>query len=75
MILNGLIGVDTVQDWASLGIGHGFTLAVVLSGVLEHEKKAKPTKLLAYPKNVWGLTRGDRKITGKVAEEILLTRA
>ncbi len=72
MALNGLIGLGTIQDWAShkigheltalYGIDHGRTLAIVLPGVLEHQKQAKSAKLLLYAKNVWGLYQGDDQV-------------
>jgi NADP-dependent alcohol dehydrogenase len=72
MALNGLIGVGTIQDWAShtigheltafFGIDHGRTLAIVLPGVLEHEKTKKWPKLLMYAKNVWNLHQGDDQV-------------
>ncbi|MEZ5278711.1 MAG: iron-containing alcohol dehydrogenase [Opitutaceae bacterium] len=64
--LNGLIGVGVAQDWAThmigheltafFGIDHARTLAVVLPGLLRHQKEEKKGKLLQYAKRVWGLS-------------------
>ena len=64
--LNGLIGVGVAQDWAThmigheltafFGIDHARTLAVVLPGLLRHQKDQKKGKLLQYAKRVWGLS-------------------
>ena len=64
--LNGLIGVGVAQDWAThmigheltafFGIDHARTLAVVLPGLLRHQKDEKKGKLLQYAKRVWGLS-------------------
>ena len=67
--LNGLIGCGVPQDWATHMIGHELTalygidhaqsLAVVLPGVLRHQKQRKRAKLLQYADRVWGLRDGD----------------
>ncbi|KGE71665.1 iron-containing alcohol dehydrogenase [Spirochaeta lutea] len=72
MALNGIIGVGTVQDWAThaigheltamYGIDHGRTLAIVLPGLLSHEKQAKKDKLLMFARRVWGLSQGDETV-------------
>jgi NADP-dependent alcohol dehydrogenase len=72
MALNGIIGVGTVQDWAThaigheltamYGIDHGRTLAIVLPGLLNHQKQAKKEKLLLFARNVWGLYQGDENV-------------
>ena len=66
--LNGLIGCGVPQDWATHMIGHELTalhgidhaqsLAVVLPGVLYHERDRKREKLLQYAERVWNLTDG-----------------
>jgi len=67
--LNGLIGCGVPQDWATHMIGHELTalygvdhaqsLAIVLPGLLRHEKQRKRAKLLQYSERVWGLCDGD----------------
>ncbi|MEN6557887.1 MAG: iron-containing alcohol dehydrogenase [Thermoguttaceae bacterium] len=67
--LNGLIGCGVPQDWAThmigheltalYGIDHGQSLAVVLPGVLRHEKARKRAKLLQMADRVWQLRDGD----------------
>jgi NADP-dependent alcohol dehydrogenase len=67
--LNGLISCGVPQDWAShmmgheltalYGIDHAQSLAVVLPGVLRHQKNRKLAKLLQYAERVWGLCNGD----------------
>jgi len=66
--LNGTIGCGAPQDWATHMIGHELTalygidhaqsLAVVLPGVLKHQKQRKRAKLLQYADRVWGLRNG-----------------
>ncbi len=69
--LNGLIGCGVPQDWTTHMIGHELTalygvdhaqsLAIVLPGVLQHQKDRKRAKLLQYSDRVWGMqtrTRG-----------------
>ena len=66
--LNGLISCGVPQDWATHGIGHEFTalygidhaqsLALVLPGILQHERR-KQAKLLQYADRVWGIRDGD----------------
>jgi NADP-dependent alcohol dehydrogenase len=63
--LNGLVGCGVPQDWATHMIGHELTalygvdhaqsLAIVLPGVLRHQKARKRAKLLQYADRVWGL--------------------
>jgi len=67
--LNGLIGCGVPQDWAThilgheltvlFGIDHAQSLALVLPGVLRHERPRKRAKLLQYAARVWGLSEGD----------------
>jgi NADP-dependent alcohol dehydrogenase len=67
--LNGLIGCGVPQDWATHMIGHELTalygidhaqsLALVLPGVLKHQKQRKRPKLLQYAERVWGLRNGN----------------
>jgi NADP-dependent alcohol dehydrogenase len=67
--LNGLIGCGVPQDWASHRIGHELTalygidhaqsLAVLLIGVLRHQRERKRAKLLQYAQRVWNITDGD----------------
>jgi NADP-dependent alcohol dehydrogenase len=59
------------QDWASHMIGHEFTalygidhgqsLAMVLPGILQHQRRRKHAKLLQYADRVWGLRTGDEE--------------
>jgi NADP-dependent alcohol dehydrogenase len=44
---------------ALYGIDHAQSLAVVLPGVLKHQKHRKRQKLLQYADRVWGLRNGD----------------
>lgn len=67
--LNGLIGCGVPQDWATHMIGHELTalygidhaqsLAVVLPGMLRHQRAPKRAKLLQYADRVWQLRDGD----------------
>jgi len=67
--LNGLIGCGVPQDWATHMIGHELTalygidhaqsLAVVLPGMLRHQKSRKRAKLLQYAERIWGPCDGD----------------
>jgi len=67
--LNGLISCGVPQDWATHMIGHEFTalygldhaqsLALVLPGMLQHERRRKQVKLLQYADRVWGIHDGD----------------
>lgn len=67
--LNGLIGCGVPQDWATHMIGHELTalygidhaqsLAVVLPGVLRHQRERKRAKLLQYARRVWNLMDSD----------------
>lgn len=66
MALNGLIGCGVPHDWATHYIGHELTalhgidhaqsLAIVLSGVLKHQKSKKLAKLAQYARRVWGFS-------------------
>ena len=61
--LNGWLGYGVVGDWSThmigheltalYGIDHGQSLAVVLPGVLEHERERKAEKLSQYAVRVW----------------------
>jgi NADP-dependent alcohol dehydrogenase len=65
--LNGLIGCGVPQDWTTHMIGHELTalygvdhaqsLAIVLPGVLQHQKDRKRSKLLQYAERVVAGTR------------------
>jgi NADP-dependent alcohol dehydrogenase len=67
--LNGLIACGVPQDWATHMIGHEFTalygldhaqsLALVLPGILQHQRVRKQAKLLQYAARVWGIHGGD----------------
>jgi NADP-dependent alcohol dehydrogenase len=67
--LNGVVACGVPQDWATHMIGHELTalygvdhaqsLAIVLPGMLQHERKRKRAKLLQYADRVWGLRSGD----------------
>jgi NADP-dependent alcohol dehydrogenase len=69
--LNGWIACGQPQDWAShmigheltalYGVDHGQSLAVVMPGVMHHQRNRKRTKLLQYAARVWGLTDGDEE--------------
>jgi len=69
MALNGLIGANASQDWASHQIGHeltafhgldhGQTLAVVCPNVLRYKKDAKRTMLARYARRVWDVDDPD----------------
>lgn len=69
--LNGLIGCGVPQDWTShmigheltalYGLDHGQTLAVVLPGVLAHQKERKAKKLAQYAERVWKIDRDGEK--------------
>jgi NADP-dependent alcohol dehydrogenase len=67
--LNGWIALGVAQDWASHmigheltalhGVDHGQSLAIVMPGVMQHQRSRKRTKILQYGRRVWGLTDGD----------------
>jgi len=67
--LNGLINCGVPQDWgthmighevtALHGLDHAQTLAVILPGMLRHQKSRKAAKLLQYSERVWGINDGD----------------
>jgi NADP-dependent alcohol dehydrogenase len=64
--LSGLIGCGVVQDWSThmigheltalWGLDHGQSLAVVLPGVLRHQRDKKLGKLTQFGTRVWGLS-------------------
>ncbi|MEI8374253.1 MAG: iron-containing alcohol dehydrogenase [Planctomycetota bacterium] len=66
--LNGWIACGQPQDWAShmigheltalYGVDHGQSLAIVMPGVMQHQRGQKRKKLLQYAERVWGL-RGE----------------
>ena len=66
--LNGWIACGQPQDWAShmigheltalYGVDHGQSLAIVMPGVMHHQRGRKRKKLLQYAERVWGLTGG-----------------
>jgi NADP-dependent alcohol dehydrogenase len=70
--LNGLISCGVPQDWATHMIGHEFTalygvdhaqsLALVIPGVLQHERGRKRAKLLQYADRVWSIRDGDEDV-------------
>ncbi|MCU0597314.1 MAG: iron-containing alcohol dehydrogenase [Desulfobacterota bacterium] len=65
---NGILDPGMPQDWASHMIGHELTalygvdhaqsLAVVLPGLLRHQRKRKQKKLLQYGERIWKIRRG-----------------
>lgn len=67
--LNGLIGSGVPGDFAAhligheitalYGLDHAKTLAVILPGVLKHQRKNKAAKLIQYAERVWGVNEGD----------------
>ena len=69
--LNGWIACGQPQDWAShmigheltalYGVDHGQSLAIVMPGVMHHQRGRKRKKLLQYAERVWGLTGGDEE--------------
>ncbi len=69
--LNGLIGSGVPQDWATHAMGHELTalygidhaqsLAVVLPGMLRHQRERKRAKLLQYAERVWQLRDGNEE--------------
>jgi len=68
MALCGLISTGVPGDWATHNIGneltayhnidHARTLAIVLPGVLQHQKEMKKERLLQYGEHVWGILTG-----------------
>ena len=44
---------------ALYGIDHAQSLALVLPGMLQHERSRKQAKLLQYADRVWGIRSGD----------------
>ena len=80
--LNGLIVCGVPQDWATHMIGHELTalygidhaqsLAVVLPGVLRHQKEKKTEKLLQYGERIWNITEGsdDERIEEAIQKTI-----
>jgi NADP-dependent alcohol dehydrogenase len=69
--LNGLIACGVPQDWATHMIGHELTvlygvdhaqsLALVLPGMLQHQRARKRAKLLQFADRVWGIRSGDEE--------------
>ncbi len=78
--LNGWIACGQPQDWAShmigheltalYGVDHGQSLAIVMPGVMHHQRRRKRKKLLQYAERVWGLTDGneDSRIDQAIAK-------
>ena len=74
--LNGLIGCGVPQDWATHMIGHELTalygidhaqsLAIVLPGVLRHQRDRKRAKLLQFAERVWDNVGGTRRVPPSV---------
>ena len=70
--LNGWIACGQPQDWAShmigheltalYGVDHGQSLAIVMPGVMHHQRGRKGKKLLLYAERVWGLTGGTEEL-------------
>jgi NADP-dependent alcohol dehydrogenase len=68
MALNGLIGQGVPQDWSTHTIGHELTalhgidhartLAIVLPGVMQIQRKQKEAKILQYGERIWGISAG-----------------
>lgn len=64
--LNNIIGCGVPQDWSTHMIGHELTafygidhaqsLAIVLPGILSHQKHQKSEKLIQYAERVWNVT-------------------
>ncbi len=77
--LNGLIGCGVPQDWATHALGHELTalygidhaqsLAVVLPGMLRHQRERKRAKLLQYAERVWGIVAGTLRVPQPGPEE------
>ncbi|MEO5340931.1 MAG: iron-containing alcohol dehydrogenase [Magnetococcus sp. MYC-9] len=75
--LNGLIGCGVPQDWAThligheltalYGIDHGQSLAVVLPGVWQFNRRAKQDKLVQYAHRVWGMEAGTPEALAEAA--------
>lgn len=82
--LNGLIGCGVVQDWSShmigheltalWGLDHGQSLAVVVPGVLRHQKARKLGKLRRFASAVWEVP-GDLSADAQADEAIAATVA
>lgn len=68
MALNGIIGVGVPQDWSTHAIGHELTafhgidhartLAIVLPGMMNLNRKGKKDKILQYGERIWGIMSG-----------------
>jgi len=77
--LNGNIGCGVPQDWAThmigheltalYGLDHAQTLAVVLPGVLRHQKTSKLAKLVQYAERIWGVNAGTEDERAEAAIE------
>ena len=69
--LNGWIACGVAQDWAShmigheltalYGVDHGQSLAIVLPGIMHHQRRRKGARILQYAQRVWGLVHGDEE--------------
>jgi NADP-dependent alcohol dehydrogenase len=82
MALNGLIGTGVPQDWSTHtigheltafhGIDHGRTLAIVLPGVMNIQRKQKESKILQYSERIWEITDGtsDERIDKTIAKTV-----
>ncbi len=79
LALNGLIGCGVPGDWTTHAVGHELTalygvdhaqsLAIVLPGVMRHQRDRKREKLLQYGERVWGIRATDeaRRIDEAIA--------
>jgi len=82
MALNGLISAGVPQDWSTHQIGHELTalhgidhaqtLAIVLPGVLVHQRKNKESKLIQYGERIWGINSGtsDERIDAAIDKTV-----
>lgn len=82
LALNGLISVGLPQDWSTHQIGHELTalhgidhartLAIVLPGVMNLERKNKKDKILQYAERIWQITEGadDERIDSAIDKTI-----
>jgi NADP-dependent alcohol dehydrogenase len=82
MALNGLIGQGVPQDWTTHMIGHELTalhgldhaqtLAIVLPGVMQIQRKQKETKILQYGERIWGISSGtmEEKVDKAIAKTV-----
>ena len=77
--LNGWIACGVPQDWASHmigheltalhGVDHGQSLAIVMPGMMQHQRLRKRAKLLQYAARVWDIAApdDDARIAGAIA--------